>query len=95
MLDSIFSFSDLPIKLITFIGILGILFFSILGFITLIAKLLGKIDLPGYTTIFLSVGLIGAINIFSLGVIGSYAWRTYENTKARPLSIIHKIDEFN
>ena len=85
----------MPIKLITFIGILGILFFSISGLITLIAKLSGKIDIPGYTTIFLSIGLIGAINIFSLGVIGSYAWRTYENTKARPLSIILKIDEFN
>jgi nicotinamide riboside transporter PnuC len=56
---------------------------------------MGLIEVPGYASIFLSIGLIGAINIFSLGLIGSYAWRTYENTKGRPLSIILKIDEFN
>lgn len=95
MLDSIFSFSDLPIKLLTIIGTLGILFFSIAGTITIISKFMGLIDVPGYASLFLSIGLIGAINIFSLGLIGSYAWRTYENTKDRPLSIILKIEEYN
>ena len=95
MLDSIFSFSDFPIKLLTFIGAIGIIFFSVTGGITLISKLFGLIDVPGYASIFLSIGFIGAVNIFSLGLIGSYAWRTYENTKARPLSIILKIEEYN
>lgn len=95
MLDSIFSFSDLPIKLLTIIGAIGIIFFGVTGTITLISKFLNLIDVPGYASIFLSIGFIGAVNIFSLGLIGSYAWRTYENTKARPLSIILKIEEFN
>ena len=95
MTDSVFSFSDLPIKLLTIIGALGIFFFGIVGITTMISKFMGLIDVPGYASIVLSIGLIGAINIFSLGLIGSYAWRTYENTKARPLSIILKIDEFN
>lgn len=95
MMDSVFSFSDLPVKLLTIIGALGVVFFSIAGITTLISKLMGLIEVPGYASIFLSIGLIGAINIFSLGLIGSYAWRTYENTKERPLSIIQKIDEFN
>lgn len=95
MLDSVFSFSDLPIKLLTITGLVGIFFFSIAGITTLISKLIGLIEVPGYASIFLSIGLIGALNIFSLGLIGSYAWRTYENTKARPLSIILKIEEYN
>lgn len=37
----------------------------------------------------------GAINLFGLGIIGSYAWRTYENTKARPLSVILSVEEFD
>ncbi len=95
MLDSVFSFSDLPIKILTIIGTFGVLFFSTAGIITLFSKFMGLIDVPGYASLFLSIGLIGAINILSLGLIGSYAWRTYENTKDRPLSIILKIEEYN
>jgi glycosyltransferase involved in cell wall biosynthesis len=95
MMDSIFSFTDLPIKLLTRIGALGIVIFGVLGFITFISKLMGFISVPGYTAMFLAVGFFGAINLFGLGIIGSYAWRTYENTKARPLSVILSIEEFN
>ena len=95
MLDSVFSFSDLPIKILTLIGIFGVLFFGIAGTITIISKFMGLIDVPGWASLFLSIGIIGAVNILSLGLIGSYAWRIYENTKDRPLSIILKIDEYN
>jgi polyisoprenyl-phosphate glycosyltransferase len=95
MMDSIFSFTDLPIKLLTRIGAFGIVIFGLLGIITFISKLMGMISVPGYTAMFLSVGFFGAINLFGLGIIGSYAWRTYENTKARPLSVILNMEEFN
>lgn len=95
MLDSVFSFSDLPIKILTLIGTCGVLFFGIAGTLTIISKFMGLIDVPGWASLFLSIGIIGAINILSLGLIGSYAWRIYENTKDRPLSIILKIEEYN
>lgn len=95
MMDSIFSFTDLPIKLLTRIGAFGIVIFGILGLITFISKLMGLISVPGYTAMFLAIGFFGAINLFGLGIIGSYSWRTYENTKARPLSIVLNIEEFN
>ncbi len=95
MMDSIFSFTDLPIKLLTRIGALGIIIFGILGFITFISRLMGFIAVPGYTAMFLAVGFFGAINLFGLGIIGSYAWRTYENTKDRPLSVILSLEEFD
>ncbi len=95
MMDSIFSFTDLPIKVLTRLGALGIVIFGILGFITFISKIMGFISVPGYTAMFLAVGFFGAINLFGLGIIGSYAWRTYENTKARPLSVILSIEEFD
>jgi len=95
MMDSIFSFTDLPIKLLIRMGGMGILVFGVLGFVTFMSKILGFIVVPGYTSIFLSIGFIGAINLFGLGVIGSYTWRTFENTKARPLSVILSIEEFN
>lgn len=95
MMDSIFSFTDLPIKMLTRIGGIGILVFGITGVITFISKLIGLISVPGYTAMFLAVGFFGAINLFGLGIIGSYAWRTYENTKARPLSVCLSVESFN
>lgn len=95
MMDSIFSFTDLPIKMLTRLGAMGILFFGVTGFVTFFAKLIGVIVVQGYTAMFLAIGFFGAINLFGLGIIGSYAWRTYENTKARPLSVILRIEEFH
>ncbi len=95
MMDSIFSFTDLPIKMLTRLGAVGIVFFGVTGLITFVSKLIGLIVVQGYTAMFLAIGFFGAINLFGLGIIGSYAWRTYENTKARPLSIVLSIEEFN
>ncbi|MFN5993723.1 MAG: glycosyltransferase, partial [Betaproteobacteria bacterium] len=38
---------------------------------------------------------LGAINLFGLGIVGSYAWRAYENTKQRPLAIPMRVDTFS
>jgi len=94
MMDSIFSFTDLPVKLLTRLGIVGMLFFFLFGTSAFIARLMGWIEVPGYTTTFLSVGFFGAMNMFGLGIVGSYTWRTYENTKHRQLSICMKKSEF-
>ena len=94
MMDSVFSFTDLPIKLLTRIGFVGILFFLIFGTITFLSKLLGDIEVPGYTTMFLTTGFFGAVNLFGLGIVGSYTWRTYENTKQRPNAVFMSKKEF-
>lgn len=95
MMDSVFSFSDLPLKLLTRTGFLGMFVFAICGFITFVSKLLGVIDVQGYATTFLTVGFFGAMNLFGLGIVGSYTWRTYENTKQRPLAICIEKKTFN
>ena len=94
MLDSMFSFSELPIKLIIRIGFVGIFFFTITGIVTIIGKYMGLINVPGYATTLLIIGLLSSLNLFCLGLIGSYVFRIYENSKGRPLSIVLKIDEF-
>ncbi len=87
MMDSIFSFTDLPVKLLTRIGLLGMVFFVMTGVTTFLARLLGYIEVPGYAALFLTVGFFGAMNLFGLGIVGSYIWRTYENTKQRQNAI--------
>jgi hypothetical protein len=38
--------------------------------------------------------LVGFVLILGLGIVGSYVWRTYENTKHRPLTIVQSVYEF-
>lgn len=95
MFDNVFSFSDLPIKLLLTAGLLGALFFGVFGLMTLAFKYLGKINVPGYTGIVMLTGFFGALNLFGLGIVGVYAWRIFENTKRRPLSIAKKIINYN
>ena len=92
--DSIFAFTDLPIRWLIRIGMTGAILIASLGFVVLMAKLLGLIAVPGYTVIILVMSFIGAINLFGLGVVGSYAWRAYENTKHRPIAIPLNIINF-
>jgi len=50
---------------------------------------------PGYTATVLAVLFFSALNLFGLGVIGSYVWRGFENTKARPLAVVMQREDYN
>lgn len=86
--DSIFSFSDLPIRLLFRIGVLGLVWSAMFALIVIIWKLTGNVRVPGYAATVLVVTFFGALNCFGLGVIGGYVWRTFENTKFRPTHIV-------
>lgn len=94
MMDSIFSFTDLPIRLVISIGGSGSLLAGLLGIVVLTAKLFHIIAVPGYTITMLAITFIGSLNLLGLGIVGSYAWRTYENTKGRPLAVVLKSESF-
>ncbi len=86
--DSVFSFTDVPIKLLTWVGALGILFSVAMALIILIGRLAGWVNVPGYSATVLTIIFFGALNLLGLGIIGTYAWRTYENTKRRPSALV-------
>jgi glycosyltransferase involved in cell wall biosynthesis len=88
MLDSVYSFTDLPIRLVTMTGAIGSISAVLIGIVILVLRLLNYISVPGYTPILLSVLFLGAINLLAIGIIGSYIWRTFENSKDRPLAVI-------
>lgn len=95
LFDSIFSFTDLPIRLLTMFGFLGIAMSSLLTIIILAAKFYGSIVVPGYAATVLTVIFFGGINALGLGIVGDYAWRTYENTKRRPLAVVMRTQQFD
>lgn len=88
MMDSIFSFTDLPIRLLIKIGSLGSILAITLAVLVLVAKLLGAIEVPGYAATVLVVLVFGALNLLGVGLVGTYAWRAYENSKQRPLAVV-------
>ncbi|WP_246500813.1 glycosyltransferase family 2 protein [Azospirillum rugosum] len=84
MTDSMFAFSNLPIITLNVVGFLGVVASILIGSVVLLFWAFGLIDVSGYTPIMLSIMFFGALNIFGLGLLGSYIWRTFENTKRRP-----------
>jgi glycosyltransferase involved in cell wall biosynthesis len=94
LMDSVFSFTDLPIRLLIRVGAAGSALSALYGVSVVFAKMGGLIDVPGYAMTLFTITLLGSLNLLGLGVIGSYAWRTYENTKGRPLAIPMKVSEF-
>jgi glycosyltransferase involved in cell wall biosynthesis len=88
MLDSVFAFTDYPIRLLMKIGAIGSALAILLAITVIIGKVTGGIDVPGYAATMITVLLLGALNLFGLGLVGTYAWRSYENSKRRPLAIV-------
>jgi glycosyltransferase involved in cell wall biosynthesis len=92
MLDSIFSYSDFPIMTVLWVGLTGLLITAAVGTVTLVAKLMGWIDVPGYTTMTLAILFFGSAILTTQGIIGCYLWRAFENTKKRPISIVQSVE---
>jgi len=93
--DSSFSFSDLPIKVLLWLGSIGLVISIVFSMILLWARLTGRIQVPGYSPIVLTIIFFGSINLVCLGIVGAYVWRVYENTKKRPGAVVLREMEFN
>jgi len=92
--DSVFAFSDLPIRLFTLIGGAGVALSLFFAAVVLVARLTGAVAVPGYAATVLTILFFAGINLLGLGIIGSYVWRAYENTKARPLAVVMQAQRF-
>lgn len=82
-LDGITSFSTMPIKLIMNLGILIILISIILMIYTLIQKFNGG-TVSGWSSLMISIWLLGGIQLLSLSVLGEYIGKIFTEVKRRP-----------
>jgi hypothetical protein len=92
--DSIFSFTSLPIAAITVVGVVGLIASLTYAAITLGFWVAGKIDVQGYTPLMLAILFMASSVLIALGIVGSYVWRTYENSKGRPGAITRSHERF-
>ena len=93
-LDSIFNFTDLPIQLLLLVGTAGMIFAALFGIVLIAAKLSGKIPVPGYSAIVLTVVFFGGLVSMGLGIIGQYLWLTLRNVRRRPNYIVAAAEHY-
>jgi len=86
-LIGITTFSSFPLRLVTFAGMIFFLFAVGLGVQTLYLKLAGR-AFTGFATVILLELIIGSLLMISLGIIGEYLARIYEEVKGRPRYIV-------
>ena len=87
-IDGIVSFSSAPLKVWSYFG-LGIAVLAFLYALFLVSRtLLYGIELPGYASLMVAVLFMGGIQLITLGVLGEYLGRIYDETKQRPLYIV-------
>lgn len=94
-MDSVFAFTMIPIHVLTAVGLVGIGASTVLGTTVLAYKIFGKIDVPGYAALIVTIVFFGALNCFGIGIVGQYVARAYENTKGRPLSLVLETRSFS
>ncbi len=91
--DSVFAFTDLPVRILWTLGLVGLILAVLVALLVLIARLAGAITVPGYAPTILVLVFFASLNLLGLGIIGSYVWRAYETAKGRPGAIVRDVVE--
>ena len=87
-LDGIFGFSTVPLRLSVYMGIImALMAFGYATFLVIRTLMMG-IELPGYASLMVVMLTIGAVQLFSIGIMGEYISRLTSEAKQRPLYIV-------
>ena len=91
-ITGITAFSTLPLQLVSFAGLVFLVFSIVLGAQTVYLKLTGQ-AVSGFTTVILLELIIGSFLMISLGIIGEYLARIYREVKGRPRYLVTESTE--
>jgi dolichol-phosphate mannosyltransferase len=93
VVDSIVAFSPAPVRFVECLGALFAAVAAIWGLWLIIARLLGHIEVEGWTALMVTVLFSSGLIMLSLGILGEYIWRTFDVAQNRPVYIVE--DEVN
>jgi putative glycosyltransferase len=93
LIDSITSFSEIPLVAIFYFGIAISGLSALVGIVLVIHKLIFRGAIEGWVSVMLSVWFLGGLLIFSVGVIGVYVSKIFIETKNRPYTIVRRIHQ--
>lgn len=86
--NSVFSFTDLPIRILLYAGGLSLLMALLTSALVVWAKLRGDIAVPGYTPTVLAIMFFGALTSLGFGIVGQYLWLGLKYARRRPPFIV-------
>lgn len=87
-IDGVASFSTMPLRVWSYLGLAISLFAFAYAFVFLVKTLVLGTDVPGFPTLIISIMMLSGVQLMSLGVMGEYIGRMYEEVKARPLFLV-------
>jgi len=94
-IDSVFSFTDLPIRALLFLGVAGTAFAVVAAVTVFVMWALGRIPVLGYTPLMLVITFFGGSTALGLGIVGQYLWLSLQNTRRRPNYIVKTSTAFS
>ncbi|MDC0191891.1 glycosyltransferase family 2 protein [Alphaproteobacteria bacterium] len=86
--EGVTSFSILPLKFFTFIGVIGVFFSFFFAIIIFLQKILYENFIEGYAFLILLILFFGSLQLLGIGILGEYIGKIYIETKNRPIYII-------
>jgi len=93
-LDGLISFSDLPLRLASFMGIGTAGASILLGLYYLVRRLISGLGPPGFPTLIVVMLFLGGVQLITIGVLGEYIGRILDEVKQRPLYIVEEVVGF-
>jgi glycosyltransferase involved in cell wall biosynthesis len=91
--NSIFNFTDLPIRILLYAGAISLMMALFTSALVIVAKLRGNIEVPGYTPTVLAVMFFGALTSLGFGIVGQYLWLGLRFARRRPAYIVRTAEE--
>ncbi|GBQ25192.1 glycosyltransferase [Acetobacter estunensis NRIC 0472] len=90
-IEGLTSFSTLPLRVWSYIGMIGAFLTLLYGFFIVIRTMVFGNPVPGYASLFFAVTFLGSLQIMSVGILGEYIGRIYMETKGRPIYVIRRL----
>jgi polyisoprenyl-phosphate glycosyltransferase len=94
-INGIVSFSQVPLRLSTYVGLITAMLALLMAILVLYWRLfIPNSPLTGFTLILIAIFFLGAVQLVSIGILGEYVGRIYEEVKGRPLYTVGEIAGF-
>lgn len=94
-LDSVFNFTDLPIRILLGIGTAAVTLAVAAGAAVVVRWWMGLVPVLGYTPLMLAIVAFGGVTALGLGIVGQYQWLSLQNTRNRPPFVVMESAAFD
>lgn len=95
-INGLVSFSKVPLRLSTYLGLVAAVLALLMGLLVIYWRIFTpNSPLTGFTMILVAIFFIGAVQLISIGILGEYIGRIYEEVKGRPLYTLGEVGGFH